>query len=118
MLAEIALFALSPRFTLQPATLVIIGGVGAVARWLITAQEPAVAVLSVVQLAHGLTFGLTQVGIMGLMVQQVPAHAIARGQGYLAACGGIVASTASILSGAGLCRLRPPGLLPDGGDGG
>jgi PPP family 3-phenylpropionic acid transporter len=71
----------------------------AVARWLITAQEPSVAVLSVVQLAHGLTYGLTQVGTMGLLVRHVPIHAMARGQGYLAACGGIVTSTASILSG-------------------
>ena len=51
VLAEIVVFALSPRFTLQPSTLVVIGGLAAVARWLITAQEPSVAVLSVVQLA-------------------------------------------------------------------
>jgi len=71
-----------------------------VARWLITAQQPAVAVLAVVQLAHGLSYGLTQVGTMGLLVRHVPGHVMARGQGYLAACGGIVSSSASILSGA------------------
>jgi PPP family 3-phenylpropionic acid transporter len=79
---------------------VVIGGLSAVARWLITAQEPSVAVLSVVQLAHGLTYGLTQVGTMGLLVHRVPGHAMARGQGYFAACSGIVTSCASILSGA------------------
>jgi MFS transporter, PPP family, 3-phenylpropionic acid transporter len=100
VIAEIAVFALSPRFTLQPSTLVIIGGLGAMARWLITAQEPPVAVLAVVQLAHGVSFGLTQVGIMGLMVRHVPMPVVTRAQGYLAACGGIVASTASIVSGA------------------
>ena len=100
VLAEILVFALSPRFTLQPSMLVVIGALSAVARWLITAQDPSVAVLSVVQLAHGLTFGLTQVGTMGLLVRQVPGHVMARGQGYLAACGGIVTSSASILSGA------------------
>jgi PPP family 3-phenylpropionic acid transporter len=100
VLAEILVFALSPRFTLQPSMLVVIGALSAVARWLITAQDPSVAVLSVVQLAHGLTFGLTQVGTMGLLVHQVPGHVMARGQGYLAACGGIVTSSASILSGA------------------
>jgi len=100
VLAEIVVFALSPRFTLQPSVLVVIGGLSAVARWLITAQEPSVAVLCVVQLAHGLTFGLTQVGTMGLMVRHVPLDVMARGQGYYAACGGIVASSASILSGA------------------
>jgi PPP family 3-phenylpropionic acid transporter len=100
VLAEIVVFALSPRFTLSPAVLVMIGGLSAVARWLITAQEPSVAVLAVVQTAHGLTYGLTQVGTMGLLVRQVPGHVMARGQGYLAACAGIVTSSASILSGA------------------
>ena len=104
VLAEIVVFALSPRFTLQPAVLVVIGGLSAVARWLITAQEPSVAVLSVVQLAHGLTYGLTQVGTMGLLVRHVPTHAMARGQGYFAACSGLVTSGASILSGAVYAR--------------
>jgi len=99
VVAEIAVFALSPRFTLQPSTLVIIGGLGAVARWLITAQEPPVAVLALIQLMHGLSFGLTQVGIMGLMVRHVPISAITRAQGYLAACGGIISSSASIVAG-------------------
>jgi PPP family 3-phenylpropionic acid transporter len=66
----------------------------------ITAQDPPIVVLAMVQLAHGLTFGLTQVGTMNLMVHHVPGHVMARGQGYLAACSGIVASLASILSGA------------------
>jgi PPP family 3-phenylpropionic acid transporter len=104
VLAEIVVFALSPRFKLSPAVLVVIGALSAVARWLITAQEPPVAVLSMVQLAHGLSFGLTQVGTMGLLVRTVPFHVIARGQGYLTACGGIVASGAFILSGAVFAR--------------
>jgi PPP family 3-phenylpropionic acid transporter len=99
VLAEIALFALSPWFTLQPSLLVVISALCAVARWVITAQDPPIAVLAVVQLLHGLTFGLTQVGIMGLMVRHVPGHVMARGQGYLAACSGIVAGLTSILSG-------------------
>ena len=99
VLAEIVVFALSPRFTLAPAMLVVIGGLSAVARWLITAQEPSLAVLAVVQLAHGLTYGLTQVGTMILLARHVPVQVMARGQGYFAACSGIVTSGASILSG-------------------
>src|SRR3981189_1287859 len=79
--------------------LVVIAALSAVARWLITAQEPPLPVLACVQLAHGLTFGLTQVGTMGLLVRHVPGHVMARGQGYLAARSGIVASSASILCG-------------------
>jgi MFS transporter, PPP family, 3-phenylpropionic acid transporter len=104
VLAEIAVFAVSPRFTLQPSILVVIGALSAVVRWLITAQQPSVAVLSVVQLAPNLSFGLTQVGTMGLMVRHVTVHRMGRGQGYLAACNGIVASSASILSGAVYAR--------------
>jgi PPP family 3-phenylpropionic acid transporter len=99
VLAEILLFALSPRFTLSSSVLVVIAALAAVARWVITAQDPPIAILGFVQLAHGLTFGLTQVGIMGLMVHHVPAHMMARGQGYLAACSGIVSATTSILCG-------------------
>jgi MFS transporter, PPP family, 3-phenylpropionic acid transporter len=104
VLAEIVVFALSPRFTWPPAVLVMIGALAAVVRWLITAQDPSAVLLAVVQLAHGLTFGLTQLGTMGLLVRHVPGHVMVRGQGYLAACGGIVASSASILSGAVYAR--------------
>ena len=104
VIAEIVVFALSPRLKWQPAVLVVIGALSAVARWLITAQEPPVAVLAIVQLAHGLSFGITQVGTMGLMLRQVPVHFMVRGQGYLAACGGIVASSTSILSGVIFAR--------------
>src|ERR1700704_4269049 len=100
VIAEIVVFALSPRFTLPPVMLVAIAALSAVARWVITAQEPPLAILATVQLAHGLTFGLTQVGTMMLLVGYVPGHVMARGQGYLAACSGIVSSSVSIISGA------------------
>lgn len=99
VLAEIAIFALSPKFTLPPATLVVLGGFCAMMRWLITTQELPVTVLVSVQLMHGLTFGLTQVGTMGLLVRHVPASLAATAQGYLTACTGIVTSSAAILSG-------------------
>ena len=104
VLAEIVVFALSPRFTLPATTLVMISAASAVARWVITALAPPIAILAPVQLMHGLTFGLTQVGIMNLMVHHVPPHIMARGQGYLAACGGIAAGSAYILSGAVFAR--------------
>ncbi|HSS85034.1 MAG TPA: MFS transporter, partial [Reyranella sp.] len=99
VLAEIVLFALSPRFTLPFALLVVIAALSAALRWAIMAQSPPIAVLAVVQLAHGLSFGLTQVGTMGLIAQRVPGHVMARGQGYLVACTGIVVSLTAIASG-------------------
>jgi MFS transporter, PPP family, 3-phenylpropionic acid transporter len=104
VIAEILLFAVSPRFTLPPAILVVIAALSAVVRWIITAQDPPIAILAVVQLMHGLTFGLAQVGTMGLMVRQVPGHIMARGQGYLSACNGIIGSATSILSGVVFAR--------------
>jgi PPP family 3-phenylpropionic acid transporter len=97
-------FAVSPRFTLQPAVLVLIGALSAVLRWWVTALEPQPGVLAIVQLAHGLTFGMTQVGTVGLMLRHVPINLMAQAQGYLAACSGIVASSAAILSGAIFAR--------------
>ena len=99
VVAEIVVFALSPRFTLAPALLVVMGGCSAGLRWLITAQQPDIAVLALIQPMHGLSYGLTQVGIMGLLVRHVPGHLTATAQGYLTACGGIVMSSAVILSG-------------------
>src|SRR5262249_24068809 len=99
VLAEIALFALSPRFTRPVSLLVVIAALSAALRWLIMAQSPPIAILAVVQLAHALSFGLTQVATMGLIAQRVPGHMMARGQGYLVACTGIVTSSASIVSG-------------------
>lgn len=100
VIAEIVVFAVSPRFTVSPVLLVIIGASSAIVRWLVTAQEPSVGVLVIAQLMHGLTYGATLLGTMGLLVRNVPSHVAARAQGYLAACSGIVASSASMLSGA------------------
>ena len=104
VMAEIVLFAFSPRFRLPFSVLVVIAALAGVARWIITAQTPPIAILAIVQLAHGLTFGLTMVGTMGLLAQRVPGPVMARGQGYLAACTGIVTSTASITSGVVYAR--------------
>jgi PPP family 3-phenylpropionic acid transporter len=98
--AEIVVFAVSPRFSLPPSLLVVIGGLSAVMRWSITAQEPPLAVLAIAQLGHGLSFGLTQVGVMNLMVRHVPPRQMARGQGYYAATGGLLSAATSIISGA------------------
>jgi len=104
VLAEIVLFALSPRITWAPATLMILGGLGALLRWTLTAQTLPLPVLVVVQLLHGATYGLTQLGTMGLLLQHVPQHVLARAQGYVAACTGLVMSSMAVMSGAVYAR--------------
>jgi PPP family 3-phenylpropionic acid transporter len=104
VIAEIVVFALSPRFILEPTLLVVLGALSAVVRWLITAQDPALALLTAVQLLHGLSFGLTQLGTIGLLLRHVPGHVTASAQGYLSACGGLVMSCAAIVSGVVYAR--------------
>lgn len=99
VVAEIIVFALSPRITLAPTMLVAIGAAVAVLRWVTMALEPPLAVLAIVQVGHGFSFGLTQVGTMALLVRHVPAQMTARGQGYYAAASGIIGSVTSMLSG-------------------
>lgn len=105
VIAEIAVFALSPRFTISPALTVAIGAAGASLRWLITAQEPPLAVLAVVQLMHGLSFGMTHIGTVWLLARSVPHHVLASAQGYLAAALGIASGASLILSGAIYARV-------------
>lgn len=105
VMAEIAIFALSPRITVAPALLITVGGLGAMLRWLVMAQVPSLVPLAAIQLLHGVTYGLTLLGTMGLLVRIVPAHVMASAQGYLAAASGIVMSGASILTGTMYARF-------------
>lgn len=105
VLAEIVVFALSPRLTISPSLMMLIGALCAVARWIITAQDPPLGVLVAVQVLHGATFGLTQLGTMGLLVRHAPGHMIARAQGYFTACSGLATSSAAMLSGALFARI-------------
>ncbi len=99
VVAEIALFAWSPRLRLASSSLIIIGGVGAALRWVVTGLEPSLAVLVVIQLLHALSFGATHLGTMGLLAHRVPAHSLALAQGTLAASIGITSATATVLCG-------------------
>ena len=99
VVAEIVLFAWSPRLRLASSTLIIFGGVGAAVRWAVTGLEPSFAVLVVVQLLHALSFGATHLGTMGLLAHRVPSHSLATAQGTLTASIGIVSATATILCG-------------------
>lgn len=105
VVAEIVVFAISPRLTLSPTAMVMIGAISAVFRWAITAQEPRIEVLTAVQVMHGLTFGITQVGTVALMVRSVPHHMLASAQGYMVASQGAVTSLTMMLSGLIYARV-------------
>jgi len=105
VIAEIVVFAISPRLRLPPTLLVIIGAASGVIRWIITAQEPRIEILAVVQIMHGLTFGITQVGTVALMVRTVPHHALASAQGYFVASFGALISLTTVISGLIYARV-------------
>jgi PPP family 3-phenylpropionic acid transporter len=99
IVAEIALFACSPRLGLNNSTLIVIGGLAAALRWAVTGLEPELTVLIVVQLLHALSFGATHLGTMGLLAHRIPGHALARAQGTLSATSGLVSAAATIVCG-------------------
>jgi PPP family 3-phenylpropionic acid transporter len=99
VVVEIVLFALSPRLDLSPATLIAIGGGGALLRWMIMTQEPGLAVLSFAQALHALSFGATHLGAMGLLARVVPGRFMANAQGYLATATSVVMASSGIVCG-------------------
>lgn len=96
---EIVLFAASPHLGLSPAALIAIGGAGAVLRWLMMAQEPGLAVLTLAQALHALSFGATHLGTMGMLARLVPGRMMANAQGYVVTATGIVMASTGIASG-------------------
>lgn len=99
VVAEIAVFALSPRFSISPLALVMIGAASGVVRWLTMSLQPTLPWLMAIQLLHALTYGATLLGTMALLVRLVPGHAMTQAQGYLTAFTGLVTSSASVVSG-------------------
>lgn len=88
ILSEICLFALvgrSFRRRLGPAVLTLLGGTAAVLRWAGMALDPGPAVLAVLQLGHGLTFGATHLGSIVILSRLAPPGLQAQAQGWLAA---------------------------------
>jgi PPP family 3-phenylpropionic acid transporter len=99
VVAEIVLFAYSPRLRFAPSTWLILGGAGAALRWTVTGLEPPLVVLVAVQPLHALSFGATLLGTMGSLARRVPGHSLATAQGTLTASTGLVSATATILCG-------------------
>jgi PPP family 3-phenylpropionic acid transporter len=101
VVAEIVLFAWSGRLpvTLKPATLLAIGGAGAILRWSATALNPPVALLVPLQLLHACSFAATHLGLMGFMARSVPRELAGRAQGYVATLASLVNASATLASG-------------------
>ena len=99
--AEIVLFALSSRLpaSMNPVTLILIGALGGVVRWIATAFDPPLALLAPLQVLHALSFGTTHLGTMMFLSRTAPEGARAAAQGDIATANMLMMAAASALSG-------------------
>jgi PPP family 3-phenylpropionic acid transporter len=99
--AEIVLFALAghlPRAA-TPVTLIIMGAVGGILRWIAMTFDPPAALLFPLQLLHALSFGTTHLGTMMFLSANAPEQNRAAAQGDIATANSIVMAAASALAG-------------------
>jgi len=101
VLAEIVLFALSARLpaAFSPSVLMLIGGAGALVRWMAMTLDPPGALLPLLQILHALSFGATHLGTLAFIGRAAPAGLAATAQGYLAVANGVAMAAATGLSG-------------------
>lgn len=101
VVAEIVLFALSPRLPsfFQPSVMLMIGAFGGFVRWGAMALDPPALLLPLLQLLHALTFGATHLGALMFVARHAPQGQAARAQGYLAVAIGVAMAGAMMLSG-------------------
>jgi len=102
VVAEIILFAYSRRVVerIGAPQLIVIAGLAAVVRWSGTAMDPSFAVLLLLQILHGLTFGAAHLGAVHFISASVPDKYAGTAQGlYSAASAGIFMGSAMAASG-------------------
>jgi len=107
VLAEIVLFAWSARLpaAFSPSVLILVGGVGALVRWLAMALGPPGLLLPLLQCLHGLSFGATHLGTLGFIARTAPAGLAASAQGFLAVTTGLAIAAGTGLSGVLYARF-------------
>ncbi len=96
---EIALFAISGRLRLGPATLVAMGATAAVIRWVAMAYDPPLSLLALIQCLHGLSFGATHLGAIQYIARAAGDRRAAAAQGDLSTLLAIASAAATGVSG-------------------
>jgi PPP family 3-phenylpropionic acid transporter len=99
VVAEIALFAVSGRLSLDARTWLALGAGGAVLRWGLMALDPPGLLLPVLQILHALSFGATYLGAVQFVGRAAPSGLAATAQGLLAMANGIAMSATMAVSG-------------------
>jgi MFS transporter, PPP family, 3-phenylpropionic acid transporter len=99
VIAEIVLFAFSPRIPAAPETLLLAGASGAVVRWSAMALDPPQLLLPLLQCLHALSFGATHLGAVAFVARAAPVEMGATAQGTLAVVLGLLSAAAMGLAG-------------------
>lgn len=101
VISEIVLFIVAARLPafLTPSVMLMLGGAGAVVRWVAMALDPPVYLLPVLQLLHAFSFGMTYLGALFFTNRHAPPGQAATAQGYLAIILGVTMAAAMGLSG-------------------
>jgi MFS transporter, PPP family, 3-phenylpropionic acid transporter len=93
---------------LQPATAISFAALAGAIRWAIAASTVDPAVLTLLQLLHGLTFALLHLACMRLLAECVPPHLSATAQAiYGTLAVGIATAVLTLVSGWLYARLGP-----------
>lgn len=85
--AEIVLFFIAAKTVdrLRATTMIMIGGLAAVVRWIVLGEFVSVPVLAAANWLHGLSFSCTYLGSLRAIERRVPVHQHATAQGLLGA---------------------------------
>lgn len=103
VIAEIGLLTIARHFTtrVSPALLMGLGAGAATLRWVLTALEPALPFLFVVQMLHALTFGAAYLGAVEFVDRAIPARFTNTGMVLFSTTGvGAMTGLATVVSGA------------------
>lgn len=92
--AEIVLFQFGKWLigAIGTIPLLVIGGVAAIARWVIFPLDPGLGGFLALQLLHGLTFGAVHIATMYFIMESVPEERIASAQGVGFAVSGLTSA--------------------------
>jgi len=101
IVVEVTLFFLSSRAVqaFGPLGLLAFGGIAAVIRWTLAAQDPGFLGFLALQALHGLTFGAVYLGNQHAIARAVPDRMTALAQGILAMVSGLALAGATALAG-------------------
>lgn len=102
VIAEIILLtqARAVGLVASPPVMMAIGAGAALVRWLLTAAEPGLPVLFLVQMLHALTFGATYLGTVEFIDRAIPVRFVNTGMVLFSTTGvGAMTGLATVLSG-------------------